>query len=60
MVDMAGYPGTPRWVKRFGIIALFVTCLAALHKLVGPSPGHLHPEPKQESSAAGEGLEGDR
>jgi hypothetical protein len=37
MAETPRYPGIPRWVKVFGIIALVVVLLIALHRLTqGP------------------------
>lgn len=33
------YPGTPRWVKTFGIIAIIVVLLIAIMLLTGHGPG---------------------
>jgi hypothetical protein len=48
MAEMHPYPGTPRWVKVFGVIALVVVLLIAFHLLTrgpdGRGPGsHIRP-----------------
>ncbi len=37
MADSPPYPGTPRWVKVFGIIALVLVLLFGAHMLFGGS-----------------------
>jgi hypothetical protein len=36
----ASYPGTPRWVKVFGIIALVLTLLVVVIMVTGVGGGH--------------------
>jgi hypothetical protein len=46
MPDLPVYPGVPRWVKVFAIVALIVVLLVVLHMVTGVGehgPGrHLH------------------
>ena len=39
MANRPPYPGTPRWVKMFGIIAIVLVLLIALMLLTGHGPG---------------------
>ena len=38
-MEQPPYPGTPRWVKVIGVIALLVLALFA-HRLIGAGRGH--------------------
>jgi hypothetical protein len=40
-MERSPYPGTPRWVKVTGIIALLVLALLA-HRLIRGGRGHAH------------------
>ena len=41
MADLPPYPGTPRWAKVFGIIALIVVLLFGIRLFTrGPHRGH--------------------
>jgi hypothetical protein len=42
MADPPPYPGTPRWVKVFGIIAIVVLVLVVVIVTFGPGPGGGH------------------
>jgi len=39
MADRPPYPGTPRWVKAFGIVAIVLVVLVAIMLLSGHGPG---------------------
>ncbi|HLM22692.1 MAG TPA: hypothetical protein VK390_14355 [Propionibacteriaceae bacterium] len=39
MANRPPYPGTPRWVKVFGIIAIVVILLVVIMLLTGHGPG---------------------
>jgi hypothetical protein len=39
MANRPPYPGTPRWVKMFGIIAIVLVLLIAIMLLTGHGPG---------------------
>jgi hypothetical protein len=39
MANRPPYPGTPRWVKMFGIIAIVLVLLMAMMLLSGHGPG---------------------
>lgn len=41
MTDLPPYPGTPRWVKVFGIITLIAVMLFVLVHLTGGGLAHL-------------------
>ena len=43
MADLPPYPGTPRWVKVFGIIALALVLLFVILMLTGHGPGRHTP-----------------
>jgi hypothetical protein len=51
MADRPPYPGTPRWVKVFGIIAIVVVLLVVFMLLTGHGPGRHTPS----GHAGGEG-----
>jgi len=40
MAELPAYPGTPRWVRVFGIIALAVVLLLVIMMLTGGDGGH--------------------
>ena len=39
MANRPPYPGTPRWVKAFGIVAIVLVLLVAIMLLSGHGPG---------------------
>jgi hypothetical protein len=39
MANRPPYPGTPRWVKAFGIVAIVLVVLVAIMLLSGHGPG---------------------
>jgi len=39
MANRPPYPGTPRWVKAFGILAIVLVVLVAIMLLSGHGPG---------------------
>lgn len=41
MADPRPYPGTPRWVKAFGVIVLILTVVAIVTGVVGLHEGHM-------------------
>lgn len=44
MAELQSYPGTPRWVKLAGIIALVLVLLVGIVHLTGVAPrGHTSP-----------------
>ena len=43
MANRPPYPGTPRWVKVFGIIAIVVVLLVVIMLLTGHGPGRHAP-----------------
>ncbi len=43
MANRPPYPGTPRWVKVFGIIAIVVALLVVIMLLTGHGPGRHTP-----------------
>jgi ABC-type transporter Mla subunit MlaD len=43
MANRPPYPGTPRWVKVFGIIAIVVVLLVVFMLLTGHGPGRHMP-----------------
>jgi ABC-type transporter Mla subunit MlaD len=43
MANRPPYPGTPRWVKVFGIIAIVVVLLFVIMLLTGHGPGRHTP-----------------
>ena len=43
MANRPPYPGTPRWVKAFGIIAIVVVLLFVIMLLTGHGPGRHAP-----------------
>ena len=43
MATRPPYPGTPRWVKAFGIIAIVVALLVVFMLLTGHGPGRHTP-----------------
>jgi hypothetical protein len=43
MANRPPYPGTPRWVKVFGIIAIVVVLLVVFMLLTGHGPGRHTP-----------------
>ena len=43
MANRPPYPGTPRWVKVFGIIAIVVVLLVVVMLLTGHGPGRHTP-----------------
>jgi hypothetical protein len=36
MADLPPYPGTPRWVKVFGVIGLVLVLLVVIMMIIGP------------------------
>ena len=65
MADIPTYPGTPRWVKVFGIIAVLIVLLF-VHRLFTTGGGHARhapshapaDHPASESAPAGHGSVG--
>jgi hypothetical protein len=55
MADLPPYPGTPRWVKVFGIIAIGLVLLIVILLLTG-GPGRHGPRRHLPSGDAGGGI----
>jgi hypothetical protein len=54
MADRSPYPGTPRWVKVFGIIALVLVLLIVIALVTGLGGPH---GPGRHSPSGGSGIE---
>jgi hypothetical protein len=56
--ELPPYPGAPRWVRVFGVIALVLVLLLALMMIVrtdGHGPGRHAPAPEREGAVEGAG-----
>ncbi len=59
MANRPTYPGTPRWVKVFGIIVIVVVLLTVIMLLTGHGPGRHTPSGEAGGQVASSSVTGD-